>query len=72
MKKARVYLIRSQKRLVVSFGDFSDDYDYEELFQSVSNDINIAQALCNSFCVGYIVGNQYEKVINKVSEFELR
>jgi len=58
-----VYLIKSQKRLIVCNQAIKND-DYHFLLNSTN------EQACNAYCVGFIYGNEYNQVvINKAIEF---
>lgn len=63
-----VYLIISQKRLVIIKHQIDSDNDYHLLLEAVG--INSKDA-CKAYCLGFISGQLARiKVINSVEEFK--
>jgi len=63
MEKLYVYLIKTEKRLVITNKEFNDS-DHVELMNGSNRD------LCNCICIGYLIGqNQKIKVVNEINEF---
>lgn len=70
MKKLYVYLILSQKRLIITENEILDD-DHHLLLRSTGPNIEHTRALCKTYCIGYIIGNKTSgKVINDPQEFK--
>lgn len=69
MNKHYVYLIKSDKRLIITTNEIIDS-DYKHLMDSSnSNAVNVNDT-CKIFCIGYIMGNSNDNVINKLEEFK--
>ena len=61
-----VYLIKSQKRLIISNIKICNA-DYHELLNSNGNNV---LTICKSYCIGLIQGSKLNmEIINNVQEF---
>lgn len=66
-----VYLVKSQRRLVITKKDYSDN-DYLMLTNFESYNESLMMVSAKSFCCGYIMANNVEiDVINDIEEFKL-
>lgn len=64
-----VYLIKSQKRLVITNHSVSSD-DYVLMMNNNGYDRYLQENMCKLFCIGYIRGSALGvSVINSVDEF---
>lgn len=63
-----IYLIISQKRLVIADHEIIDE-DYKELLNTNGPDLSIINNSCKIFCFGYILGSRNGGVVNTLKEF---
>ena len=69
MYKNYVYLIQSQKRLIIVTKQILNNTDYISIADFTSTDITVADKLAKAFCIGYILGNTHSNVVNLIEEF---
>lgn len=72
MYKFFVYLIISEKRLVILGNDIVNE-DYHGLFNNSGNNREIQYEFCKTFCVAYLRGSREINIdtvlINDINEF---
>lgn len=64
-----VYLIKSQKRLVI-LKNKVDNNDYHEFMKTSNSKESISEIMCKMFCVGFILGGSWNiELVNDINEF---
>lgn len=64
-----VYLIKSQKRLVI-LKNKVDNNDYHEFMKTSNIDDDESERICKVFCIGFILGGSwYIELVNDINEF---
>lgn len=64
-----VYLIKSQKRLVITKTKV-DSNDYHQFLNTFNPNEKISETICKMFCVGFILGGNWDiELINDINEF---